>query len=101
MSYVYEELTANGIACRLMADKDAGWTYPGALALAEHLIAFAEDTGEPIALDTIALRCDYAEYSSLQELQDNYGAEKYPNIEAFEDATTVIKFDSGYIIAVF
>jgi hypothetical protein len=54
-----------------------------------------------IELDVIALCCDYAEYESLEEFQEDYG-EDYESIEDIESATTVIPIDDdGFIILQF
>jgi hypothetical protein len=67
-------LNTRQVANYLAADKDANWSYSGALALAEYLEEMEESTGEEIELDVCAIRCDFSESASLQEwLSDYYG----------------------------
>lgn len=70
------KLTLNtyDIANRLLADDNANWSRPGAFALAEYLEEMEESTGEEMELDVCAIRCDFAEWPSLQAwLSDYYG----------------------------
>ncbi len=67
-------LNTRQVANYLTADKDANWSYSGAFALAEYLEEMEESTGEEMELDVCAIRCDFAEWPSLQEwLSDYYG----------------------------
>lgn len=60
-------LSTSHAASLLRADENANWTYAGALALVEYLEELEEGTGEEIEFDTVAIRCDYSQYESLQE----------------------------------
>jgi|TARA_R110000851_G_scaffold318503_1_gene482394 hypothetical protein len=73
------------------------FSYDGLKALFEYLEDYEEDTGEEIELDVIALCCDYAEYDSLNEYNDDYGT-KYSEIDAIQDDTTLIKIDDNSFI---
>lgn len=67
-------LNTHQIADLLHADSCANWSRAGALALAEYLEELEDSTGEEMELDTCALRCDFAEYSSLQAwIVEHYG----------------------------
>ena len=44
------------------------FTYEGKRALFDYLENLEEDTGTEIELDTIALCCEYSEYSNLKEI---------------------------------
>lgn len=73
----------------------------GLSALYEYLEQLEEDIGNPIELDVIAICCEYAEYESLEEFQEDYG-DDYQSIDEIEQATTVIPVDdSGFIILQF
>ena len=87
----------------LMNDEYANWTRPGAYALITFLAEIEADTDTEIALDRVALRCEYNEYASLAEFQGDYNAEDYPTIEAVERRTTVIRIPNsdGFIIEAF
>ena len=70
-------LTTYDIANELHGDENANWSRAGALALAEYLEELESDTGEEMELDIVAIRCDFSEYSSLQEwAKDYFGGEK-------------------------
>ena len=59
MTYIYTRETTSSIAHALTNDSYASWhaNYAACMALAEYLEGLAEDIGEPIELDTVALRC--------------------------------------------
>lgn len=114
---MYKELTAHEVAHELSRNKDNGFSFQGALALAEYLEQFEEDSGEKLELDTVALRCDYDEYSSALEAAASYG-QVYERDEDEDDDeyevrteadalkyleyhTRVIPFDGGVIIQAF
>lgn len=102
-----QTLTVSNIADALYNDRNAGWSYAGAVALAEYLDNLDEETGEETELDVIAIRCDFSEYGSAaaayeqQTGEEPEGAsteEKEENALAYlRDNTTVIEFDGGII----
>ena len=73
------------------------FSYDGLKALFEYLEEYEEDTGEEVELDVIALCCDYMEYDSLKEYNDDYGT-KYSEIDAIQNDTTLIKIDDNSFI---
>jgi len=60
-------LTTTEAAHRLIDDKNANWTWDGALALVEYLEELEEDTGEEIEFCPVAIRCDYSQYADLED----------------------------------
>ena len=60
-------LTKYQVADELLADENANWTRSGALALAEDFEEYEENCGIEVELDVVAIRCDFAEYESLEE----------------------------------
>ena len=73
----------------------------GLSALYEYLEQLEEDIGNPIELDVIAICCEYSEYKSLEEFQEDYG-DDYQSIDEIEQVTTVIPVDDdGFIILQF
>ena len=70
------------------------FSYDGLKALFGYLEEYEEGTGEEIELDVIALCCDYMEYDSLNEYNNDYDT-KYSEIDAIQDDTTLIKIDGG------
>ena len=66
------------------------FSYEGLNALYENLIQYEDGTDEELDLDVIAICCDYTEFKSLKDFQDNYN-DVYQSIEDIEDATDVIQ----------
>ena len=73
------------------------FSYAGLTALYDYLEQLEDDIGEEIELDVIALCCEYAEYDSLAEFQNDYG-EDYNTMEDIEYHTTVIMIDDESFI---
>ena len=74
------------------------FSWEGLGALFEMLTSYAEETETNIRWDPIAFCCEFTEYSSLEEFQENYGKEEYPDMEAIRDQTIVHEFKGGFII---
>ena len=101
----------------LFNDKNANWSYAGARALAEYLEEYEESTGEELQFDYVAIRCDFAEYASLQDWANDYFSGDWrEEVEATdcEDEETdekireyiqghgqLIEFDGGVIVSSF
>ena len=112
-------LTTHEIANALCADEFAIWSRAGALALAEYLEEMEESTGEEMELDVVAIRCDFAEYSSLIDWASDYFTqwrgdldidpeleEGDPDIDDairdfIHDNGILIEFDDGVIVSSF
>lgn len=69
------------------------FSYEGKLALFDYLEALEDDTGVRIELDPIALCCEWTEYESLKEVQENYGRIK--SLEDLQNHTQVIEIPEG------
>ena len=65
-------LTTHDIANELKNDNNANWSWAGALAIAEYLEEWESGNGEEMVFDKVAIRCDFSEYSSLQEWATDY-----------------------------
>jgi hypothetical protein len=112
-------LTTYDIADELLADSNAAWTRAGAFALAEYLEELEQDSGEEIELDVVAIRCDFAEHSSLQEWAHEYFPNAWEELgfddseeadpdefdekirEYIQDHGQLIEFDGGVIVSSF
>ena len=82
-------------------DRGNQFSYDGLKALYDDLIIYEESSGNPIELDVIALCCDYREYESLKDFQEDYG-DDYESIDEIGQATTVIMIDdTSFIIQAF
>ena len=73
------------------------FSYDGLKALFEYLKEYGDGMGEEVELDVIALCCEYTEYDSLKEYNDDYGT-KYSEIDAIQNDTTLIKIDDNSFI---
>lgn len=79
------------------------FTYYGLVSLYNYLTDYEDDIGEELEFDIIAICCDFTEYNSLKELQ-----QEYPDVKSMsdlEDKTTVIPIivcegadNTGFII---
>ena len=77
------------------------FSYEGKIALFNYLEALSEDIGEPIELDVIALCCDYSEYKSLKEFNEERFQGLDGLLESWDEVanyTTVIELDNGAAI---
>jgi hypothetical protein len=105
-------LTTYDIAHELLQDTNAAWTRAGAFALAEYLEEYEESTGEEMEMDIVAIRCDFSEYSSLEDWASDYGMEddslddsheeRADNIRSFiQENGQLVEFDGGIIVSSF
>jgi hypothetical protein len=113
-------LSTYEIADLLTDDENANWSRAGAFALAEYLEDIEAVTGQEMEFDVVAIRCDFAEYSSLQdwaiehfggvpEALEGLGVEDETELDELEDAIrsyvqdrgTLIEFDGGVIVSSF
>ena len=69
----------------------------GLLELFDYFEMIEDSTGEQIELDIIAICCEYSEYESLEEFQNDYGSE-YESIDDIERETEVIRIDDDSFI---
>jgi hypothetical protein len=65
-------MTTNEIYHELMQDSNANWSLYAAYALAEYYEQLEEDLGETLEFDAVAIRCEFSEYSSLENWADEY-----------------------------
>tara|TARA_R110002020_G_scaffold22756_1_gene76517 strand:- start:291 stop:581 length:291 start_codon:yes stop_codon:yes gene_type:complete len=80
----------------LTKDEYASFTYNGASALYEYLTDLEYDMDQEIEFDRVAIRCDYSEYKTLDEILNQY--DNINTLDDLMDHTTVIEFDNGFII---
>ena len=76
-----------------MAQKQHGFSYEGAKALFEYFENFEQDTGEELEFDPVAIRCDFDEYESLEEVKENY--QDIETLEDLQNHTTVIEIPNS------
>jgi hypothetical protein len=73
-------LGTNQAVNMLTDDKYASWSQEGAEIVIQHLEGIEEDCGEEIEFDVVSIRCDFHEYSTLEELVGDY-----PDLEGKEE----------------
>jgi hypothetical protein len=56
----------------LLSDKSASWSYEGAEIVVQYLEEMERDCGDEIEFDVVSIRCDFHEYSTLEELVGDY-----------------------------
>jgi len=72
------------------------FSYEGLSALFDYLEEMEESTGEELEFDPIALCCEFEEYDSFEEFQEEYNGEVlYPTLDQLEDYTTVIRIENS------
>ena len=74
----------------LVGDEYANFSYDGARALFEYLERDEEYIGEQIEFDSVALRCQFTEYDSLDEILKQYSELDISTLEELRDHTVVI-----------
>lgn len=72
------------------------FTFHGLVALFEWFEDYEEDTGEEIEFDPVAICCEFADYSSFEEVKGDYPDLK--DLEELEENTIVIPHEQGLII---
>ena len=98
---MYQSINKYDFARAFEQVRPDNFSRAGLSALYEYFEQLEEDIGNPIELDVIAFCCEYAEYESLEEFQEDYG-DDYQSIEDIESETTVIPVDDdGFIILQF
>ena len=79
-----------------MTKEGYGFSRAGAMALFEYLESWEQDCDIEIEYDPVRWRCEFAEYSDLEEIQGVYAS--ITDLESLHDHTLVVEFDGGLII---
>ncbi len=109
---MFRSLTESAVVHLLLADDNAGWTYNGARALVAWLFELEDETGVPLELDVVGLRCEFVEYGSIVEAVGDHpdagdikrrrggGRDLWDAhaLEWFRDNGTVIEVEGGGLI---
>lgn len=107
-------LTTSQVAHHLLRDENARWSYEGAYALAEHYESL-EQEGQEMELDVVAIRCEWSEYKTLDEIHEAYRSsigdlaglddeERFEMIEEYLNSRTTllpIAQGKGYLLQQF
>ena len=76
-----------------MAQKQHGFSYEGARALFEYFENLEQDTGEELEFDPVAIRCEFDEYESLEDVKKSY--QDIETLEDLQNHTTVIEIPNS------
>ena len=112
-----QTLTTHDIARQLHEDEYAGWSWSGALALAEYLEEMDESCGIESEFDRVAIRCDFSEDESLVDWAKGYFSDwkndldiddEFDEVEIddiirdyIQDHGILIEFEGGIIVSSF
>ena len=72
---------------------EQGFSYEGTKALFEYFEQYEQDTGEQMEFDPVAIRCDFDEYESLEDVKQNY--QDIETLEDLQNHTTVIEIPNS------
>ena len=89
---IYQQMNKHQMMNDLMSDGYASWTYDQAEALAEHIEESSIDS--EWEWDSVALRCSWSGYSSIEEAREDYTLDDDENLE---DYTTVLYCGDDYL----
>ena len=79
-----------------MTREGYGFSRAGAGALFEYLENYEYECSTDIEYDPIAFRCEFTEYSDIEEIADTY--DYITDLESLYEHTVVVEFDGGVII---
>jgi hypothetical protein len=77
----------------IVGDDYNNMSYAGANALFEYLEELEDSTGEELEFDSVAIRCDWAEYENLDAVLSDY--DNIKTLEDLQDNTTVILIEDS------
>ena len=94
---IIEQITSNKfVDAFLHAGRDKQFSYEGKIALYDWLEDLYQGTTHE--LDIIGLCCQFSEYEDLEEFQEDYDPEDYPDLETIENNLCMIPTRSGSFI---
>ena len=79
------------------------FSYGGRVALFEYLEQYEQESGSELDFDPVALRCEFTEFSNLDEVGNYYtdlqdlGPDE-EKLDWLQDRTQVIEFETGIIL---
>tara|TARA_R110000765_G_scaffold209468_1_gene314637 strand:+ start:339 stop:635 length:297 start_codon:yes stop_codon:yes gene_type:complete len=84
-----QTITEGNFINEIVNDEYSGMSYDGAKALFSYLEELEEDCGMVIEFDKVAIRCEYSEYDSIEDVLSEY--DSIDSLEELRDNTTVIE----------
>mgnify|MGYP003678241021 FL=1 len=77
----------------IVGDDYNNMSYEGANALFEYLEDYEDSIGEELEFDSVAIRCEWAEYENLEAVLSDY--DNIKTLEDLQDNTTVILIEDS------
>ena len=71
------------------------FSYEGLTALYGYLTELEEDTGQEFEFDPIVWCCEYTEYESLKDFQEQHDKFDFECIDDIKEVTSVIEIDGS------
>ena len=88
-----QTIRENEFVHAIVSDDYNDISYDGAIALFEYLEDYEDSIGEEIEFDSVAIRCDWAEYENLDAVLSEY--DNIKTLEELQDNTTVILIEDS------
>tara|TARA_R110000764_G_scaffold118988_1_gene206516 strand:- start:233 stop:529 length:297 start_codon:yes stop_codon:yes gene_type:complete len=88
-----QTIRENEFVHAIVSDAYNDISYDGAIALFEYLEELEDSTGEEIEFDSVAIRCEWAEYNNLEAVLSDY--DNIKTLEDLQDNTTVILIEDS------
>ena len=84
-----QTITESYFIDQLVGDEYNNMSYDGAKALFNWFEEFESDLGEEQEFDKVSIRCEFAEYDSIEDVLSEY--DSIDSLEDLRDNTTVIE----------
>jgi hypothetical protein len=95
---IYTQPTTYEMINDLCNDEYASWTYDEASALVDYYDQLSEDCDINIEWDTVAIRCEWSSYATIQEVNDTYSDLNAKTVEDLEEHTQVLECADGTLL---
>ena len=88
-----QNISSSQFVNEIVGDGYSDISYEGANALFEYLEELEDSTGEELEFDSVAIRCEWAEYENLDAVLSDY--DNIKTLEELQDNTTVILIEDS------
>jgi histidinol dehydrogenase len=88
-----QNVSSSQFVNEIVGDGYSDISYEGANALFEYLEELEDSTGEELEFDSVAIRCEWAEYENLDAVLSDY--DNIKTLEELQDNTTVILIEDS------
>ena len=88
-----QNISSSQFVNEIVGDDHNDISYEGANALFEYLEDYEDSIGEELEFDSVAIRCEWAEYENLDAVLSDY--DNIKTLEELQDNTTVILIEDS------